>query len=388
MMLSIVSKLFKISEQSSNREIFGNAVEFIDRISGMIGCGLLSADFKYVNILLLILILDFVTYIPINIYDVYLFRDDFIRDMFCLVTLGNGFQGGMKLYTFIMQRKNLLKIFSTAEEFVVDMKCKESSDKFKKCLIISCHVVFGLSILFLICAICVLIYPAVVYGFVGERILHFGFILPILDPDATIGYSLNFLHHTLQIYITVIALLTTLNMTVFIIIIALGKYETLCVLINQLNVLITSKVQDQTKIIEKFTEIIQEHVKIIEFLKFFNKIFSSYYFVETLSISFQTTVTLFTCSIDIHFLPGYPILMVDLFQIFAPCLLGTIYEVQCNKFLNEVMKLSWIELPLVMQKTVLIIMLQAQRKITIQCGLMELNLQAFVMVLYTIFVFS
>lgn len=260
------------------------------------------------------------------------------------------------------------------------MKCRDCEEKFKKWLIISCHVIFGLTILFLGAALLIFIYPAIVYIITGERTLHFGFILPVIDPDTITGYSLNFLHHTFQIYITIIALLISLNMTVFIIIISLAKYEALYVLIGQLNALITSKNQDEKKIKEKFVEIIQEHVKMIDFLKFFNRIFSPYYFVEISSMSFQTTVTLFTCSIDINFLPGYPILMVDVFQIFAPCLLSTIYEIQCDKFFNELTKLTWFELPLPMQKTVLIMMIQAQRKKSIRCGLFDLNLHAVLMV--------
>jgi len=381
-MLSIVSRLFKVTESSATHDVYSRIVYFNDWLLKLIGCNIFSTSFSYVNPKLIIVILDFFTYVPINIYDVYLFRDDFIRDMFCLVTLGNGFQGGIKLYTFIVQRKNLLKIFSTAEEFIVDMKDRDCSDKFKKWLIISCHVIFGLVILFLFTALLIFIYPAVVYVFVGARSLHFGFILPAIDPETIIGYSLNFLHHTLQIYITIIALVSTLNITVFIIIIALAKYEALCVLLDQLNTLITFRVQDQKQINEKFTEIIQEHVKLIDFLAFFNEIFSPYYLFETFSLAFQTTVTLFTCTVDIHFLPGYPIMLVDIFQIFAPCLLSTILEVQCDKFFNKLAELSWIDLPLSGQKTVLIMMLQAQRKKSIRCGLMDLNLRAFLKVMY------
>ncbi|CAG9798549.1 unnamed protein product [Chironomus riparius] len=346
-----------------------------------IGCHIFSTDFSYVNLWLLVLILDFITYLPINIYDVYLFRDDFIRDMFCLVTLGNGFQGGIKLYTFIMQRNSLLKLFGIAEEFGVDMKNTDCSEKFKKWLLISCHVILGLTALFLFAGLLIFIYPAIVYIFIGEKTLHFGFILPAIDQDTTIGYSLNFMHQTLQIYITITALFTSINMTVFIIIIALAKYASLYELLNQLNILITWNVQDQKKIKEKFTEIVQEHVKLIDYLIFFNKTFSSYYLVEIFSLGFQTTVTLFTCSIDINFLPGYPILIVDLFQIFAPCLLGTLLEVQCNKFFDNLMKISWIQLSMPMQKLVLIMMFQVQRKKSIRCGLMELNLRTFLMVM-------
>jgi len=379
-MLSIVSKLFKVTEPSTTHEMYNKIVYFLNWSFGFIGCNIISADFKFTKPWILILIFDFFTYVPINIYDVYLFRDDFIRDMFCLVTLGNGFQGGIKLYTFIINNKNLVTIFSTAEEFIVDMKCRDCSEKFKEWLIISCNAIFGLVILFLFGGLLTFIYPAVIYIFTGKRTLHFGFILPLIDPDTIIGYSLNILHHILQLYITVVALFATLGMTVLIIIVVLAKYETLCVLLDQLNALLTSKVQDQKRIKEKFVEIIQEHVKLIDFLAFFNEIFSTYYLVETFSLAFQTTVTLFTCTVDIHFLPGYPIMLVDIFQIFAPCLLSTILEVQCDTFFNKLAELSWIELPLPMQKTVLIMMIQAQRKKSIKCGMVELNLRAFLKV--------
>ena len=188
-MLSIVSKIFKVNELSTTYEIYKKMVHFLNWSFSLIGCNILSTDFNYMKPWILILILDLITYVPINIYDVYLFRNDFIRDMFCLVTLGNGFQGGIKLYTFILQRNNLLEIFSTAEEFIVDMKNRECSEKFKKWLIISCHVIFGLSALFLFAGVLILIYPAIVYILIGERTLHFGFILPFINSDTTMQSS-------------------------------------------------------------------------------------------------------------------------------------------------------------------------------------------------------
>lgn len=379
-MISVVSKLFKISESSTNHEIFKQTVDFLNFVSSFIGCNVLSSNFKLANLWILILVLDFITYMPINIYDLYLFHNDFIRCMFCVVTLGNGFQGGIKLYTFIMKRKNIQRIFTNAEKFIVDTKCCSCSQKYNKWLILSCHIIFALTILFLLAGLLMFIYPAIVYIWRGHRTLHFGFILPAIDPETSVGYLLNFLHHTLQIYSLCIALLYTLNATIFAIMVSLAKYETLYVLLDQLNDLITVRTQDQKKLKEKFVEIMQEHIKLIDYLKLINKIFTTYYFVEILSMAFQTTVTLFTCSVDAHFLPGYPILVIDIFQIFAPCLLGTIYEIQCDKFFDELTKISWIELPLSMQKTVLIMMIQAQRDRSIRCGLIDMNFQAFVMV--------
>lgn len=379
-MLEVVKRVFQIDETSTSIEIFNRIIHIVNKILLQIGCNLFSPDYSYISIMMFILLVNFVTYMIINIYDIYLFRDDFIRDMFCLVTLGNGFQGGIKLYTFIMHRKKILKLLTYSEKFLSNAEdLKESSESSKKWMAFCCHAIFFLIVLFICISIIISIYPVMVYLIFGKRILHFGFVLPFLNADSIFGYSMNFCHHTLQIYLVIIALMTTVCVNFLFVVTALAHYDSLMIKLKQLDLEVNEKA-NMKNIKDSLTIIINQHTELIEYLNFFNEVFEIYYLVEMFSIAFQTTVTLFTCSVDAHFFAGYPILIVNILEIFAPCFLGTVLEIQCEKLFDTIAEFNWLDLPINLKKSMLIMLYPSKKKKFISCGLTELNLQTFVMV--------
>jgi hypothetical protein len=56
----------------------------------------------------------------------------------------------------------------------------------------------------------ILLQPSIEGFFRNQRILPFGFVLPWMDPYGDPGYYINWLHHALQTYLTISALLGTL----------------------------------------------------------------------------------------------------------------------------------------------------------------------------------
>jgi hypothetical protein len=158
------------------------------------------------------------------------------------------------------------------------------------------------------------------------------------------------------------------------------RYQTLVIQLRLLDDEIQKPNPSQMKIHEMISRIIKQHTELLEYLKLFNEIFSIYYFVEISSIAFQKTVTLFTLSINLNFFAGYPILLADVFQIFAPCLLGTILEHQCENFLRCIYTISWTNLSIKHQKSLHFIILTSQKRQQIASGFLKLNLPAFVSV--------
>lgn len=146
----------------------------------------------------------------------------------------------------------------------------------------------------------------------------------------------------------------------------------------------------------------------LSFLEWYNKTFTVYFMIEISCLVFQTTVTLYACTrvrksyalignmefwiknifflfgSQIVFIPGYAILLLDLFQIFMPCLLGTLLESKCDEFFENICKLSWIELPMSDRKSLIIILASALKLRSISFGFMNLNFDSFVQVIYKI----
>lgn len=120
------------------------------------------------------------------------------------------------------------------------------------------------------------------------------------------------------------------------------------------------------------------------------------------SLVFQTTVTLFAIDqvrfevslivnlsinepsiFQINFIPGYFLLILDAFQIFIPCLLGTYLEEKCGRYFEKICSISWIELPVSDQKSVIMILSSARQVKSIFFSIMKLNLNSFVQVAIT-----
>jgi hypothetical protein len=80
----------------------------------------------------------------------------------------------------------------------------------------------------------------------------------------------------------------------------------------------------------------------------------------------------------VNFIPGYGILLIDLFQIFAPCLLGTFLEIKSEKFFRKLTTFPWIDLPLRNKKSLLVILSSAIKVKSLSNGLGVLNLESFV----------
>jgi 7tm Odorant receptor len=111
----------------------------------------------------------------------------------------------------------------------------------------------------------VLAYPLIMTMIVGERTLPFGFILPGLEPLDDLGFCLNWIHHILQVWFTVIGLISTDIFN--------GLY--LLLIVGQLS-MITTMFDDYTKkergagqldsefeaTMDELTRIIEVHIKI------------------------------------------------------------------------------------------------------------------------------
>ena len=79
-----------------------------------------------------------------------------------------------------------------------------------------------------------------------------------------------------------------------------------------------------------------------------------------------------------NFVPGYFVLLVDIFQIFIPCLLGTFLLTQGEKYEKNLCNLHWNLMSITDQKALRLLLWGAYKPKKISMGLKVLNLQTFV----------
>lgn len=82
-----------------------------------------------------------------------------------------------------------------------------------------------------------------------------------------------------------------------------------------------------------------------------------------------------------NFIPGYVLLIMDAFQIFGSCLMGTFLEIMGEKFFGKICKISWYLLPVPERKYLHTIMISAFKIRNITMGLKILNLNSFIEVI-------
>jgi hypothetical protein len=200
------STYFK-TEKLSALQIFQKMFGVGNFVGKLIGTNIIDSDFTVKNPLFALLIVDMITYLAINFQNIYAFRENFEKVVFCVVTLGMGFQGAAKLYSFIWHREKILKLKAMAESFHESSMDVKAQLSFEKWALICCHIGCFVVLVFNAIAVLVFLYPIIVYLIFGLRILHFGFVIPGIDSERTFGYCINFAHQALQIYIVINAVI-------------------------------------------------------------------------------------------------------------------------------------------------------------------------------------
>lgn len=223
------------SDSISTVEILKKIKWFANVSAYYIGCDVMGADFTIFTLRFFLCIGNLFASYFLNFYNIYLFRDDLARVFFCMVTLAVSFQGVIKLYTFVFHRNKILSLFNRLEKFLTNCNSKRTNKIFEKWLMIMSHIGFFTTVLFLIGSFCLLIYPIAVYFIIGERILHFGFELPLIDWRTTTGYTLNFIYCGTLIYMFMFAQIAVWILNTTFIVVAFGQFEVLKVLLEDLN---------------------------------------------------------------------------------------------------------------------------------------------------------
>lgn len=88
------------SDTLSSIEMLHKLTERINFVAAFIGASIFAPNYSLNNPMLILRIIDIITYFLISFQNMYAFRDDFVRVIFVTVTLGMGSQCSVKVYAF------------------------------------------------------------------------------------------------------------------------------------------------------------------------------------------------------------------------------------------------------------------------------------------------
>lgn len=183
-------------------EFYQSLIESSTAMASVSGLGVLSKDFKIYNFNLICLNVVFVVYTIVCVSTLYEIHEDFDDLVYCLVTVGIGLQGVMKMLTFVIYRKELV----WTQEYTKSLYREEG--KTHRNLLMN-----NLSILNVLTKLIATSYATlstlmvgtsfVLTILTGKKTLTFGFWIPFLDRNSWLGYLCNFvLQFCMTVFIT------------------------------------------------------------------------------------------------------------------------------------------------------------------------------------------
>lgn len=201
-----------------------------------LGANIFDESYKKYN-WLIIAIFSLLTFtFIITIYDIYLFRKDLVRCAFCIINLTASFQSYGKLYTFIFMKENCILLKTKGEKIHQDFKDEKHAEILEKWMIRAAHVGFFITLMYIVVCFIIVIYPSLFYFILGERILHFGIEIPLLNwKNSWFGYALNYIYQSMCMICFTLGSIPTITIVVIYISTAFAYFDILSILIEELN---------------------------------------------------------------------------------------------------------------------------------------------------------
>lgn len=215
-------------------------------IGGLLGADIFSQGYSINNFKFWFEMSHFIFFIFLNLYDLYLFRNEAARVFFILVSLYAAGQETIKLLPYIFYLVHILDHVAQAEKYITSFNTKASNDIFEKWLMIICHS-FGFTIIvFAFVAILISTYPVIFYFFFGEKVLHFGFELPFIDCRASsIAYFINFAWCCYLVILYCTAAVSAVFLSTFSIVLSFEQFKLMDSFLQDLDELIQSNGKNQ-----------------------------------------------------------------------------------------------------------------------------------------------
>jgi len=234
--------------------------------------------------------------IIINIYDIFLFQEDMVRCVFCLLIFSALIQALAKLQTFVWMSDKMINLRQQTEKFHENFSSLKLSKIFEEKFMVAAHVSAGLTVLYICTFILLAIYPFIFYLIMNEKISLFGIEIPFINlKDSWIGFGINFAHQILCAFIFFCGSIGSLCTIICFITSGICQFDVLKILLDELNELIIQNKNGSKddEICNKIKFLMKIHLNLIDFLHELKRTFAPYYFIEFGALVFQKTVELF-----------------------------------------------------------------------------------------------
>ncbi|XP_039431343.1 putative odorant receptor 83c [Culex pipiens pallens] len=357
-------------------EFYTSLVEIPNKVARVAGLNIFSKDYKVFSWNLACLLTVFVVYgivTPFTIYEVRHNVDDLI---YCLVTVGIGIQGVMKMITFLVYRKELI----WTQEYTQRIY-QEESHTHKQVLmgqvsllnvmtkiIIASYIYLG----FLLA-----MGPFLYSLMAGKKALSFGFWIPYLDRFSWPGYLCNVV---MQVIMTLFICSENLGADVLHFMTMMSSRTQVDMLMIKLRSIKSSDLDMR----DKLKEIIIRHQEHLEFVATVEMIYRSFFFVIFSTLGATLCLSLYAVA-TLGWVAGCIPCMFIIYEMFVYCFLATILETKEDELQQEIYKVPWYQLSISDQKSLRIVLGATQQPVCLTLIFYPLSMPTFVDVMKTIY---
>lgn len=231
------------SDAINSVQMHEELLEHYQKIAVIIGADIFHTFHKKINIKIAMTVFYLTITFILNIYDVYLFRKDFVRDVFCILTLSGEIQSYAKIYVFFILKENCIELNNQVKRFHQTFNSSKSNEIFEKWMMRTGHIHAFILIMYFSAYAVIVSYPIVFYLIFDEKVFFFGIELPVLDwHNSWFAYGLNFFHHSSCLLIFIFGSIPSIMVIISFIMNAFGFFELLSILIKDLDELVIKNV--------------------------------------------------------------------------------------------------------------------------------------------------
>ncbi|EAT48361.2 AAEL000613-PA [Aedes aegypti] len=372
---------------NTSLEAYQDIIRLARRMASFCGVDLLADNYKP-NWRTALTFAGCISYLFTSCYSAWYYYPDVFKMLQALAPNGIAWQGCLKLFIAVQQRKFFQGRAKYLEEFHRIHVNRPEDNAVLLGLMVKMHLACRVLLSAYITAVLGFgLYPVYFFVMYGERTFAINVLVPGIDPDSQWGY---FLTVSYQIFLLSIAMagISAFDTTFLIFVCNLaGLVDVFMNKLKELDRLLEKEKADLAEIRDHVREILIDHYGIVSYESDLDNRYIAINLMQVGSSVACLSISLFLCYMT-NYLPGYAFILGAIFQLLTYCLLGTIFSVKNDDAILAINGTKWYLLEKSQLKMVGFMLHRCQNPSNLTVGgFAPLNIETFVEIMKTIYQF-
>uniref|UniRef100_A0A182W1V6 Uncharacterized protein n=1 Tax=Anopheles minimus TaxID=112268 RepID=A0A182W1V6_9DIPT len=318
-------------------------VASLNRVGGLVGIDVFSANFKPGNLHLRLVLLDTFVFFWINLYNLTTTYGNLVEFMYCFVTLLYVGIACIKMHVFVKHSTLIMKLHKFMVQFFERFHGDPEQDEL---LVRTLQNTYLLMTLFGFCsctaALLMFLY-SLVWSITVEYALPLGFYIPNVGTDYLRGFALNYAFQLFESGLMVTGIISS-ECAFFMFLL------NACLQVDMLR---------------------------LDYSKSMCNLFELHFFIVFGCIFCQLVSIVVVVVTVPDWYPGYFLFTMLTVQLFFSCALGQVFNIKCDELTVAIYNVPWYNMEVSDQKAIKLLLLASQHPGRLSYGFGTVNMRAF-----------